>query len=177
MAVNGKQGVVVLVALAAVASLSIGLWRAQLIRGMARVDANIHEVRADGRAFGAAVDPAACVDEGLRRGPGSCADGDLPCAAEAGIFLEGCLGDRVLSLAFCADVPAPDPQGDAREAAVAAWAASRCAEAGHADSRACARVLHDGLQRACHAAVDAPAPGDPALDDPSFDAEPEAERF
>lgn len=175
MAVNGKQGVVVLVALAAVASLSIGLWRARLIRGMARVDANIHEVRADGRAFGAAVDPAACVTEGLRRGPGTCDDGDLPCAAEAGIFLEGCLGDRVLSLAFCADVPAPDPQGNAREAAVAAWSAGVCADAGHPDSRACARVLHDGLQRACHAGVAAPTPTPPS--DAAPEAEVEAERF
>ena len=155
MAITGKQGVVVLVAFAAAASLGVGVWRARLIKGMARVDANIHQVRDDGRAFGQGQPAEACVEEALARGPGRCADGDLPCAAEAGLFLEGCLADRTLSLAFCAEVPPPDPATDVALEAVQSWQARACAEAGYAERSACGRVLHDGLQRACHAPVEA----------------------
>lgn len=165
MPTSGKPVVLGMIATAVVLTVALGPERAQRIRELARIETDIHQIRAEGAHFGQGLPPEACVAEGLTRAA-DCDDRSIPCSARAGLFLEGCLGDKVLPLTFCEGAPAPDPP-DWEADETTAWLAARCAEAGLPERTACTRVLHDGLLRACSAA---PTSNEQAEGQPSADA-------
>ncbi len=150
MPTSGKPVVLGMIAAAVVLTVALGPERAQRIRELARIETDIHEIRGQGASFGQGLPPEACVEEGLTRAA-SCDDRSIPCSARAGLFLEGCLGETVLPLAFCDGAPSPDPP-DWKADETTAWLAARCADAGLPGRTACTRVLHDGLLRACSTA-------------------------
>ena len=160
MPTSGKPFVLGMFATAILLTVALGPERAQRIRELARIETDIHEIRSEGASFGAQKTPEDCVAEGLHQAA-DCDDRSIPCSARAGLFLEGCLGAKVLPLTFCEGAPSPDPP-DWEADATTAWLATRCADAGYPERTACTRVLHDGLLRACSAV---PSERDRAEDD------------
>lgn len=153
METSGKPVVIGMILTAVAFAVLLGPDRARRIRELARIETDIHEIRAEGAAFAEGKPPEACTTQALQTAA-TCDDADIPCTARAGLFLEGCLGALVLPLTFCEGAPAPDPP-DWKADETQAWLEARCVEAGYPQRTACARVLHDGLLRACSAAPDA----------------------
>jgi hypothetical protein len=102
------------------------------------------EVQAEGRAFAAGKTADACVDEGLRRGPGTCKDLEIQCTVEAAVFLHACLGAAPTDPATCDGVP---PRSEVM--AAAEWVVAACGARGYADRQSCSQVLQNGLMRYC----------------------------
>ena len=94
--------------------------------------------------FAVDKDQDACLDEALRRGPGSCTDLDVTCSVEAALFLHACLPEALPVMATCEGVPQATEFVDA-----AAVLAERCADRGYSNRQACTQILQNGLLRYC----------------------------
>jgi hypothetical protein len=113
----------------------------QWVEGMADIGPR---VQAEAVAFALDKDQDACIDEALRRGPGSCGDLEVTCAVEASLFLYACLPEALPVGATCEGVPPATDIMDVAEVLVA-----RCAERGYPDRQGCTHVLQNSLVRYC----------------------------
>lgn len=102
------------------------------------------QTQADAKAFGATHTQPECQEEGMRRGPDTCTDLQVPCMVDAAVFLHTCLQVAPALPETCAGVPSRDTPVDA-----GLWLAEECARRGHRERQACSQLLQNGLLRYC----------------------------
>lgn len=113
----------------------------QWVEGMANT---APRVQGEAIAFAIDKDQDACIDEALRRGPGSCSELEFTCSVEASLFLYACLPEALPVGATCDGVP---PASDIMQ--LAKVLVARCAERGYPDRQSCTHVLQNSLVRYC----------------------------
>lgn len=102
------------------------------------------QTQADARAFGATHTQPECEVEGMRRGPDTCTDLQIPCMIDAAVFLHTCLQTAPALPETCEGVPSRDTPVEA-----GSWLAGECARRGYRTRPACSQILQNGLLRYC----------------------------
>lgn len=102
------------------------------------------EIQAEAATYGSGASADACIDEGLKRGPGACGDMEIQCTVEAAVFVHACVDAAPDKAGACEGVP---DKSDVM--AAAEWVVAECKTRGYGDRQGCNQVLQNGLMRYC----------------------------